>query len=141
MDLFMGTGNKCPHDSKCGSFDKGSKGFRHPAMTRVGGDYNTSTPNRRASFYEGRMIESTPPTCDVFGACCLNVGNPPFLLDMKEGTLRCVGGSDSRADFHRLLVEPTQARAAYVKNLNSTKGPCSWLDVATRRCRHYEFRP
>lgn len=92
-------------------------------------------------FKRNKMTEKAMTTCDDCGACCLNVGNPPFLLDMKNGTLRGVGGSDSRADFHRLLEAPIEARIAYATNLESTTGPCSWFDKGTRRCRHYDFRP
>jgi uncharacterized protein len=87
-------------------------------------------------------IPNTPAlNCDDCGACCLNVGNPPFLLDMKDGTLRNIGGIDSAEDFHRLLEAPVDARIAFAKNSESTTGPCSWLDQATRRCQFYNFRP
>jgi len=80
-------------------------------------------------------------TCDGCSACCLSVGHPPFLLDLKEGVLHPVGGDDSEADFRRLRTAPSEAQIAYLAQRETVDTPCSWLDLTNQRCRYYDFRP
>jgi len=84
------------------------------------------------------------------GACCLDVGGPPFA----EYLAAAGGGTDKRAPSSResqiLLRLEAEYPAAYETLLSYQKqrkegtdrrGPCVWLDLVTRKCLHYEFRP
>jgi Fe-S-cluster containining protein len=77
---------------------------------------------------------------DGCSACCQRVGRP-FLLLLKNGIARPVGGADSNADFDRLVAAPAQAQAKFLSQGRSNGGTCSWIDATNNRCRHYEFRP
>jgi len=80
-------------------------------------------------------------TCDECIACCLWVGHPPFLLDLKAGVPFPIEGEDSAADHQRLSAAPHAAQAAYFGHVGTINAPCSWLDQANKRCRYYDFRP
>jgi uncharacterized protein len=94
-------------------------------------------------------------SCDGCGACCLTQGFPPELpylfgepVDgqpaddetlwrnrkpspwMRSLPVRLAAEIDAYFDARRRDVIPTR-----------DGGPCLWLDVETRRCRHYEYRP
>jgi Fe-S-cluster containining protein len=80
-------------------------------------------------------------TCDGCGVCCLAIGHPPFLLDLKEGVLHTVGGDDSEADLHRFRTAPSEAQTAYFAQRETVNAPCAWFDLTSKRCRYYDFRP
>lgn len=63
-------------------------------------------------------------SCDDCGACCMVVSIPPF------------SGVELRA-------LPAFLRADVQQSFNTRQGhqPCAWLDMSTKRCRHYEHRP
>src|SRR6185295_8576251 len=103
-----------------------------------------STTNTHPACEEGpfiTMATATTKNCGGCSACCLSVGRPPFLLELDNGIPRPVGGSDSNADYRRLLEAPAEAQAAYLRRDKLSGGNCSWLDTIGNRCSHYEFRP
>jgi Fe-S-cluster containining protein len=64
------------------------------------------------------------------------------MIDLVDGLLQPLDEqADSQADYQRLRSAPSPAQAAYESNRHSVSGPCVGLDVTSRRCRHYEFRP
>ena len=69
------------------------------------------------------------------------MGHPPFLLSLENGVIREIAGDDSRADYRRLLDAPAEALTAYMASRALLDGPCAWLDVDKKRCRHYSYRP
>jgi len=69
------------------------------------------------------------------------VGHPPFLLELDNGVPRPIEGTDSHADYRRLLAAPSEAQAAYLANHEAINRPCAWLDGINKRCRFYDFRP
>lgn len=70
------------------------------------------------------------------------MGRPPFLLEWQDGVPLPVGGDDSEADLRRLRAAPLEAQtASYLAHHETLNVPCSWLDLATQRCRYYDFRP
>jgi Fe-S-cluster containining protein len=71
----------------------------------------------------------------------VNVGHPPFLLELDEGILRPVGGADSVADYDRLRAAPAAAQAVYLANYGTSNVPCAWLNEVEKRCEYYDFRP
>ena len=87
------------------------------------------------------MSDTPKMGCAGCSACCLHVGSPPFLLDLKNGSPAEIDGEDSRADHQRLLAAPPEAQAAYIASLKTNDLPCAWLDVDDKRCRYYNFRP
>jgi uncharacterized protein len=82
------------------------------------------------------LIES----CDDCGACCRVVTLPPFVRHL-DGT-----GEDG---WERLRWDRPDLVAALretIVSLKSTGGasfgtPCSWYDLDSDRCRHYDYRP
>src|SRR5207249_4421263 len=87
------------------------------------------------------MAEATTQNCDGCSACCLSMGQPPFLLSLEDGAPHPISGADSAADYQRLLAAPAEAQASYLSQGKGEGGACSWLDLSNQRCRHYEFRP
>lgn len=73
--------------------------------------------------------------CADCGACCLHVGHPPFLRFARG----------DRADPYWAALPPELQREVsdHIDNLqdHDMGQPCIWLDLQTRRCRHYEHRP
>jgi uncharacterized protein len=87
-------------------------------------------------------IERLPANCDDCGACCRDIGHPPFLVELIDGVPQAVDDRlDSTSDQQRILAAPAEARAEYLSSRHRSSGPCAWLDRASGRCRHYEFRP
>jgi Fe-S-cluster containining protein len=86
----------------------------------------------------GRL--SVIESCDGCGACCEVVSHPPFY-GVFDGQ-----GEDAwerlKADrpdlLKELLADYRGRRAAGGPDFGT---PCIWLDLTTRRCRHYEYRP
>jgi uncharacterized protein len=95
----------------------------------------------RRAGYGNTMLDTTKISCDGCAACCLQVGHPPFLLELDNDIPRAIEGADSLADYKRLCAAPSEARDAYFATIEAADGPCPWLDVDARRCRHYEYRP
>jgi Fe-S-cluster containining protein len=91
--------------------------------------------------------------CDGCGACCAWIGLPPFAVPNPDlGPAAPVvrpGGAWLPwllADTDTFLAMPAGLRADHAAALRSlvadpTGRPCLWLDPATRRCRHHDWRP
>ena len=82
------------------------------------------------------LNESNDVSCDGCGACCLHMSHPMyyskgcddngnFILDYPEGMPE---------ELKRSLDD-----GGY--SITDPDTPCIWLDLATRQCRHYEWRP
>lgn len=83
------------------------------------------------------MLEVIQPvSCEGCGACCMHLGVPPF--DEFDGAI-----DDQDIEFERLPQElKDEINAAWERGLTWFVGePCIWLDLTTRKCRHYEHRP
>jgi uncharacterized protein len=80
-------------------------------------------------------------SCEGCGACCCRVVTlPPF---------RRVFGEEGEEAWDRLRWDRPDLRAGFLEAERARKAdgeasfgsPCLWLDLASGRCRHYEFRP
>lgn len=86
-------------------------------------------------------------TCDDCGACCMHMRSPPSVVLWENGApvLRASNGLESDPqDFAWLMAAPDEARRIELERLDSDapeECPCCWLDLETKRCRFYEFRP
>ena len=93
--------------------------------------------------------------CRGCGACCLHLAEPPFVrIDDPEWERlqreRPDLVAEIESDFARRhpgvtgrLSDPANRLlvAAWLEDHDGSSGPCLWYDPATRRCRHYEYRP
>ncbi|HZY87595.1 MAG TPA: YkgJ family cysteine cluster protein [Gemmataceae bacterium] len=94
------------------------------------------------------MMELPVVRCDGCGACCMEIGSPPgYAACVPPPGLAPYDPDDD--DYRRFLAMPAELRAeltAYHDGLRAGGrgrggSPCLWLDLETRRCRHYEWRP
>ncbi|MEM7455682.1 MAG: YkgJ family cysteine cluster protein [Planctomycetota bacterium] len=76
-------------------------------------------------------------SCDNCGACCMKMGHPPFFWSAGMVTVD---------EFW--VSMPADIREELQSYLNSLEDPtadvgqpCFWLDMQTKKCRHYEHRP
>ncbi len=72
------------------------------------------------------MSNELPIVCDGCGACCLEIGTPPFLgFEIYN------------------LPEPLRNEVLTNNTIDreESKLPCYWFDIKTRKCKHYEYRP
>src|SRR5947209_6211903 len=82
------------------------------------------------------IIES----CDGCGACCRVVTAPPFRRVFDgPGEEAWERLRWDRPDLLAALLAAEAARKAVGDP--SFGSPCLWFDAASRRCRHYDFRP
>lgn len=82
------------------------------------------------------VIES----CTGCGACCLVVTSPPFVRVFDEdGEEAWERLRRERPDLLDALLAAERERRA--GGLPSFGTPCLWFEPATRRCRHYTYRP
>lgn len=79
-------------------------------------------------------------SCDACGACCRFVTTPPFLRRL-DGTAEEIWErlTWDRPDLVAELIAAESARKTRGEPSYGT--PCTWLDLATGRCRHYDDRP
>lgn len=76
--------------------------------------------------------------CDGCGVCCLHMGYPTYIGMSGE----------TPAERHWLSM-PADLKAELLAQVaiypappsGQLDGPCVWLDLETRRCRHHEHRP
>lgn len=66
--------------------------------------------------------------CDNCGACCMEMRSPPFIGDMDPEFMALPGEMRVAIVTHALGDAPPES-------------PCLWLDLETRRCKHYDLRP
>lgn len=76
--------------------------------------------------------------CNGCGACCMTASLPPgYVLGAKAIILHPI----TRA----MPAEVQRELKAAVDDVQSGRraplSPCLWLDLETRRCRHYDLRP
>lgn len=82
------------------------------------------------------VIES----CDGCGVCCLVVTHPPYYSVFQEfGEEAWERLKRERRDLAIGIAVDYRRRHDAGEPLSGT--PCLWYDPATRRCRHYEYRP
>ena len=92
--------------------------------------------------------------CGGCGRCCASIGLPPFHaanpdLGRQPVDLTSAAGWEwdaAVADTELFLRMPAAVRAGHAALLRRLTGdptgsPCGWLDPATLRCRHYDWRP
>lgn len=86
------------------------------------------------------ILDCLNPPC---GACCLHMGMPPFDC-YDDDDIEFVGLPD---ELKRELEQVWDSHFGDQKEKfegrisNNTGGACAWLDLETRKCRHYEHRP
>lgn len=73
---------------------------------------------------------SLPPilNCDHCAACCLRTPVPPFQP-----------GEEALREVPEEWLQPIQDRVAADQHFDLL--PCVWLDIETKRCQHYDYRP
>lgn len=108
--------------------------------------------------------------CDGCGVCCFHMGYPAFItpqpplsaaevnqLEVEAArpfTARrraeLLAGRAGESHWHRLPEDLKQAwlanvaqyqRPPYGDTLDTFDGPCTWLDLETRMCKHHQYRP
>jgi Fe-S-cluster containining protein len=69
----------------------------------------------------------------------MHVGTPPFIVIEKEK-----GGADTARSERQWRRLPPHLQAKVLrarKDRRFEDGPCIWLDLETKLCRHYDHRP
>lgn len=82
------------------------------------------------------MNELPVISCDGCGLCCAEIVYPPFF-GPSDPSYRALEAD--RPDLAEQLTEDRERRRREESPDWGT--PCSWFDVATRKCRNYEHRP
>jgi Fe-S-cluster containining protein len=77
----------------------------------------------------------TSISCVGCGACCEQVGYPPFADIARDSDERFTLLAQSYPDL------AAEIRAAALARRREQRLPCIWLEPATRHCRHYNVRP
>lgn len=67
-------------------------------------------------------------SCDDCAACCIRTPVPPFQP-----------GEEAALDVPAEWLEPVNQRIAADQHFDLIA--CVWLDIKSRRCLHYDFRP
>jgi Fe-S-cluster containining protein len=88
-------------------------------------------------------------SCEGCGACCIHMGHPTFAGNPPKDKTKLSSPEtwhSLRKDHRRHQHLPDPLKGELDKYLDSLDGedyglPCVWLDVNTKRCRHYEYRP
>ena len=104
-----------------------------------------------------KMEKRTPlpvVSCEGCGACCMHMGTPPGYSWFFPSDGRELGEWAAESDdwpvframpegLRRELAEYyAAARRLPIEDREELYySPCIWLDLETRRCRHYEHRP
>ena len=100
------------------------------------------------------VIES----CDGCGACCMSMGLPPgytHLLRCLENVMVTPDEADESLflckhyhpeEFDRVNNLPEELKREILKRSEPGKPDwdgeiCVWLDMNTRKCKHYDIRP
>ena len=82
--------------------------------------------------------QPTEITCGGCGVCCFHMGYPAFKEPYEQ--------SYDREYWLSMPAELRQELITYIKSYQSPPrgeldGPCFWLDLETRRCKHHQHRP
>jgi len=99
---------------------------------------NEHTTGDGTAVPSGGVRAATRPTsCDGCCACCMHAHEPPFA-----GVNGVPAGDDLNWDAlpESLRSEIVDFRMN-IRPQSSHDQPCIWLNLATKRCRHYEYRP
>lgn len=108
--------------------------------------------------------------CDGCGVCCFHMGYPAFIrpvdpvdasqidaMERKQGRkfsasqrADLIAGRVGETYWHLLPEDLRQELDRYVASyqppeyggeIDTFDGPCIWLDLESRRCRHHQHRP
>lgn len=71
--------------------------------------------------------------CNNCGLCCMHMGAPPFSITDYENL-----PSDLKRSVDAFEDSP---RRKWQYANGESEGACSWLNLETGRCKHYEHRP
>lgn len=92
------------------------------------------------------IAQPSPKRC---GKCCMQVGRPPFAIQVSphvppESVV--LKPNELPKNIPDALVQEVQQYILDVIHQKTpdrmtARLPCSWLDLETMLCRHYEFRP
>ncbi|MEM7457722.1 MAG: YkgJ family cysteine cluster protein [Planctomycetota bacterium] len=105
-------------------------------------------------------------TCTGCGVCCFHMGYPAFILPqapltaeeidadpelkklaLHRGTKKILLEGNPGEDYwHTLPPDLKDELEKFVDNYDAPAdgeldGPCFWLDMETRQCKHHEHRP
>lgn len=89
--------------------------------------------------------------CKGCGKCCESIGLPPFNMPNPdhghvENTGRFLGEPYYLRDYDIYFAMPSGLRSELAIHQNSPEKlpvptPCLWLDLETKRCKNYQYRP
>lgn len=76
--------------------------------------------------------------CGGCGVCCMHMGYPAYLHDLET--------QPDETHWTNLPSELKEQLLRYIANYvtpaeSELDGPCVWLDLNSRRCKHHEHRP
>jgi len=80
------------------------------------------------------VINCLEPKC---GACCMEQA----FLPVSWWSSGAFGEADPNTLPEGLRVSLDVDRKRLMAGTVDAEGPCIWFDLATRQCKHYEFRP
>lgn len=110
---------------------------------------SANAPSVRACADDGEPHVNKKTHCEKCGDCCMHMGHPPFLAIGKERGGRTVDGwlidFDHSPEMPEKLIKQIRDYIVSLSRGGEDRGaaelPCFWLDLKTKRCKHYEFRP
>ena len=72
----------------------------------------------------------------------MHMGSPPHTVFYRDGQLQ-PPDDEYDNDYNFLMAAPQEARDLAYASLDRDEEevPCCWLDLQTKQCRFYEFRP
>ncbi len=84
-------------------------------------------------------------SCDGCGACCMHMNVPSGYDAIVQGYDWPID-KDAKERVAALPAEARQLIEEYIADVDAgrkeeTDNPCVWLDMETRACRFYEYRP
>ena len=80
-----------------------------------------------------------PQDCTGCGACCQRNGSPPVLLNSAYG--HGEWHPFRKAGMPPALIAEVDEWFLGLRRGQEPGGVCVWYDAASRRCRHYQWRP
>ena len=86
-----------------------------------------------------RLPILAPTSCDGCGCCCQGIGSPILLYRPYPGLK---GPHPFRPPgIPEVLIREIEDIFGGLMRGQEPQEQCLWYDAATRRCRHYEWRP